>query len=176
MVYLLAKNLRTDDGFVQVQQTIEFVAGGRLSGVVDHDVVTFGLAGDFVGKLATAPDVDVLDGTAFLGDSFQLLLGQLLQTALIQLRISNEHQFVLMRRHHPPPSDYRPWTFHGRSVYACCLQASISRNEHMDTIDGNLYRLPRRRDVSKRRLPGAKSRAEASKKPRSQAGLNRKKS
>ena len=65
-----AKNLRTDDGFVQVQQTIEFVAGGRLSGVVDHDVVTFGLAGDFVGKLATAPDVDVLDGTAFLGDEF----------------------------------------------------------------------------------------------------------
>ena len=133
-------NLRTVDGFVQVQLTIEFVAGGRLSGVVDHNVFACGLASDLVGKLATAPDVDVLDSTAFLGDSFQLLLGQLLQTARIQLRIGDEHQFVLVRRHHPPPSDYSatdvPWQ---ECVCVLAHDAAPNRHRHFGQLGQSIY-------------------------------------
>ena len=63
---VFTKNLRADDGFVQVEHTIELGADLGSGRVVDHHVVAFGLAVNLVSELATSPNIGVLDGTTFL--------------------------------------------------------------------------------------------------------------
>ena len=49
---VLTKNLRADNGLAEVKQTVELVTRGRLSGVVDDNVVALGVALDLIGELA----------------------------------------------------------------------------------------------------------------------------
>ncbi|MDU2145928.1 MAG: hypothetical protein E7E68_10605, partial [Staphylococcus sp.] len=64
------------------------------SGEVHHCVDTLGLLLDLVCQTATAPDIDVVDRTALVGDDLEEL-GQLrLNRTVLNLGAEDNHQFV----------------------------------------------------------------------------------
>src|SRR5690606_34962291 len=72
------------------------------SGEVDDGVDALVLLLDLVCKPALAPDIDVVHRTAIVGDDLQELVERGSNLALVDLRVQNDHEFVLVR--HLPTS------------------------------------------------------------------------
>ena len=80
---------------LRFELAVELLGGGRLGGHVDDGVDALGLLLDVVGETATAPDVDVVDGAAVLLDDGEELVERRGDGALFELRVEDDHEFVL---------------------------------------------------------------------------------
>ena len=63
------------------------------------------LLADLVGQPTTTPDVDLLHGATALADDPQELVERRSDGALLEIRIEDDHEFVMTHAGNPPPLD-----------------------------------------------------------------------
>src|SRR5690606_20525358 len=93
---LLAEDLRAHDGLVEAELAVELLRGGGGRGEVDDGVDAFRLLLDLVGQATAAPDVDLVDGATVGADDIEELVEARTNGPLIELRVEDDHQFVLV--------------------------------------------------------------------------------
>src|SRR6478736_6501285 len=76
---------------VQVELAIQLGHGGRLGLHVDDGVDALAVLGDLVGQSATAPDVDLVDGSATLADDVQERLQRRGYSPLVESWVEDDH-------------------------------------------------------------------------------------
>src|SRR3954453_8684240 len=94
-VDLGAHQLRAQHRLVQVELPVELGDGRGLGIDVDDRVDALDLLLDLVGEPATAPDVDLADGAAGLGDDGQEPVERRSDRPLLELGVEDDHQFVV---------------------------------------------------------------------------------
>ena len=91
---IAARDHVTNDSVHDVQHAIELCDGSRIGFKIDEGVVSVREAVDFVGQLALAPLLDIVDLAALLRDNgIDALLGSQ-ANFLFNGRIDKEQQFV----------------------------------------------------------------------------------
>src|SRR3954453_11345881 len=94
-VDLGAHQLRAEHRLVQVELPVELGDGRGLGIDVDDRVDALELLLDLVGEPATAPDVHLADGAVGLGDDGQEPVERRSDGPLLELRVEDDHQFVV---------------------------------------------------------------------------------
>src|SRR6476661_2060169 len=90
-----AQQLGPQHRLVESELAVELLGRGGLRGHVDDGVDPLGLLLDLVGQPTAAPDVDVVDTAAVLGDDGEELVEGRCDGPLVQLGVQDDHEFVL---------------------------------------------------------------------------------
>src|SRR3954451_9417635 len=90
-----AQQLGPQHRLVESELTVELLGRGRLRRHGDDGVDALGLLLDLVGQPTAAPDVDVVDAAAVLGDDGEELVERRGDRPLVELGVEDDHEFVL---------------------------------------------------------------------------------
>ena len=71
---LVVDDVETNVRLLEAKLTIEFLSGFRRGLHVDHNVCTFRMLLNIVGKTALAPDIDLLQRATFVRDNLKQLV------------------------------------------------------------------------------------------------------
>ena len=113
LVLVGAQHLGPQHRLVQAELTVKLGHRGRIGLHVDDRVDALGMLGDLVRQPATAPDVDLVDGSAVLADDVEERLQRRGDGALVEVGSRMTMiSYGRMRTSSPPTV----WCGHGRSV------------------------------------------------------------
>src|SRR6202161_4859518 len=89
------QNLGPQHALVEVELAVELLDGRRLGVQIDDRVDAFRLLVDRVGEATLPPDVELADLAAVVGHDLKKALERGLVRALLEVRVEDDHDFVV---------------------------------------------------------------------------------